>query len=254
MKTTLLIHTIGLIFICCVAAGQNSTNIGREPISRKGEFLISAFAGYPFGGAKDEIISNIRTSGFDNTCFPIFGSYLVSIGFPKSFKFLVFDLEATYFFSRTMGVTINTSIFDHVEVQGYDDIGYGNLLIINSRTKSTSSALTLRTKNNKHHFMIGPAYIKHLESGEGHSSTEKYRQNNLGLVVGYTFHVQWSEHFFIGMKLNYRWAPDFKSGPFEVEHYTSAAGIGLVNNKSFYTRSTVNPSCLNAGVSLGLSF
>ncbi len=247
MKTITLIQTVILIMIVSLAKGQNPPENTSTKKTWRGDFQVSVNGGLSFGGTKKDIMSNMSASGFND---PGYRNYFSTKKKPYPYASIwpVFGMGATFYFNRIFGISINTNKIEQVWVDGHDDIGFGNSLTIDSKTKSTSISLALRTLNRSHILTIGPSWITHIESEGSAYYTEEMRSSMWGFSVGYTYLIHRFKHLFMGLKIRYCWASDFWSGPYEKFHW-----VGAEKYTSVYKQVKVNPSCLNIGISLGLS-
>jgi|GEM_PF-3464363 len=237
------------IFVVSLGHAQNDLdNFFRRHMKHRyqNEFNLSGFTGVFLGGPKNNIEATMREYGLGDT----YRDPETDLYFPHPNPTYgpVYDVEASYYFSGFSGVSVNYSQFDNVKVEGYDDIGSGNFIPIMNKLYSFSLSYVFHTSDNKNSIFAGPAYIIHEASFLQSTS----RISKMGFYVGYTQRIFEWDHWFIALKLNYRWSPKTLIGPY-VESNHGIAGIpGPETYTSVFPETKVNTGCFNLGISVGI--
>lgn len=245
MKTIILL----LIFLLVSSAYSQSNSgyfSGTHVKHRfEKEFHLSGFTGMFLGGPKNNIEATMRECGLGDTYRdPETDLYLPH---PNSTYHLIYDAEASYYFSGNSGVSLNYGLFDNVSVEGYDDIGSGNSLILRNKLSSLSASYVFHTSDNINSIFIGPALLFHKTTFLMSSSTAM----KMGFFIGYTQRVTRWDHLFIAVKVNYRWSPKTEIGPF-VESNNGINGLPYSGTfTSEFPQTKVNTGCFNLGIAVG---
>jgi hypothetical protein len=199
------------------------------------EFNMSLSFGRSFLGPMEDMKSAMIEYGYDDTAPGLFGFGPTS--HPQTYRGIVYDFEATWYFKNRFGVSFNGGRADIAEVDGFDEQGgafLGDFLFLESRIVSVSLSGVYRSANKRHSFFLGPALIKQeLRDATGSEGTYM-KVNKPGVYVGYTWQLVMTRYFSAGLKANYRWASNTEIGPFTNE-------LGEVG----FPATTVKTSALN---------
>jgi len=250
MTSKIFIHALFIIFLVNHANAQEMFD-NRSGISDKSnEFNISVFTGFSFLGAKNDIESNMSSSGLDDkNPAGWFGS---SKAHPFTYKSPTFDIEATYYLSKKRGISLNIGVGDNIEVHGYENVGIGNFMFLKSELRSISLSYVYRSNNEKHNMFFGPSYFTHkVKDTSAGINSPNNKNEKLGFYLGYTLQVLRKKHWFIALKTNFRWAPKSEIGPFVAQHQLGIATENPEDYISEFSPTKVNLACLNVGVSIG---
>ncbi len=209
------------------------------------EFHLSGFTGMFLGGPKNNIEATMRECGLGDTYRdPETDLYFPH---PQSTYHLIYDAEASYYFSGNSGVSFNYGLFDNVRVTGYDAVGSGNFIFLGNKLSSLSACYVYHTRDNINSVFVGPALVFH----EVTFLTSTSKSTKVGFFIGYTQRVTRWDHLFIAVKVNYRWSPKTLIGPY----FESNDGInGLPNSETFtseFPQTKVNTGCFNLGIAVG---
>jgi len=246
MKAIIFVLAIFVVSLC--HAQNDLDHFFRKHMKHRyqNEFNLSGFTGVFLGGPKNNIKAAMRDYGFSD----VYKDPGTDLYFPHPISTYgpIYDVEASYYFSGISGVSLNYCQFDNVKVEGYDDIGSGNFIPIRNQLYAFSLSYVFHTSDNKNSVFAGPAYIIHdVTFLQSTSSIHK-----MGLYVGYTQRVFEWDHWFIAVKLNYRWSPKTLIGPF-VESNKGIVGIPDPETyTSVFPATRVNTGCFNAGLSVGI--
>ncbi len=220
-----------------------------EPIAKEGnkEFNLTVFIGSAFSNLSSDYESQLKTSGLQD----IYNGNKLDgpSNTPSSEAYLVTDIEAGYFMDSRNGLSMNFALYDKTNVQGYQNIGNGNLMSIYSEVWSFSVNYNYRTKNKKHTMSLGPAFIWHGYRG---SNLPETFDKKMGLHMGYSFQLVQQENWFLSLKMNYRMAPKSAVGPFIREHTTTNDSGKMVTHTSTFPVTELNISSLNIGGTVGV--
>jgi len=182
-------------------------------------------------------------------------SWLGRVDYPTSYRNLVFDFETTFYFQQQHGVSINTAIADNISVSGYEAIGFGNYMRLNSKIMSYSLNYAYRTKNKQLNLFLGPSYIIHKVNQEsGTQQIEEPHSNKFGLYLGTSIHFIEKEKWFLAFKANLRLASKSEIGPYTVEYQSGILTDNPETYTSEYKKVKVNLNTLNVGIAVGLKF
>ena len=214
------------------------------------EFNFSLYTGYSLFGPQSGIESNMSSSGLDDlTQGGWFGD---PSEHPFTNKFPTLDIEASYFYYKRSGVSLNIGLGDFIEVHGYEDIGIGNFMFLKSIVYSISLSHVYRTENEKHNIFLGPALLVHKVKDTSAGMTSPASQKlKPGVYIGYEYQFLQKKYWFITFKSNLRLAPQSEIGPLIAQHQL---GIATDNPETFaseFSSTKVNLICLNLGISAG---
>ncbi|HPS82790.1 MAG TPA: hypothetical protein PLA88_00630 [Bacteroidales bacterium] len=246
MKTIILL--IAVLLVSPVYSQSNRGYFSGTHVKHRyeKEFNLSGFTGMFLEGPKNNIEKTMRECGLGDTYRdPETDLYFPH---PNSTYHLIYDAEASYYFSGNSGVSLNYGLFDNVRVEGYDDIGSGNSISLRNKLSSISACYVFHTSDNINSIFVGPALLFHEITFLKSTSTLM----KMGFFIGYTQRITRWDRFFIAVKVNYRWSPKTLIGPF----IESNDGInGLPNAETFtseFPQTKVNTGCFNLGIAVGV--
>jgi len=239
------------IFLVKLVIAQSISDTGPRTSNNLKEFNFSFFTGVSFLGSKDDMESNMSASGLGQTS-PA-GWFGDAKAHPFTRSYPIAEIEATYYFTKTMGISLNGGIENNIEVLGYQDIGIGNYLILKSEIWSVSLNYSYRFKDNRNSFFIGPSYIVHnVKNDNGSQNSPQNKNTKLGANIGYSHQILQKKHWFMALKANYCWAPKSEIGPFVAEHQLGIATSNPETYNSVFNPTKVSIACLNFGLCIGL--
>lgn len=246
MRARLFIPVIIFLFLVQLADAQQSS----EMIAKSGEFNLSVSAGFSFLGPESDMESNMSSSGLGQT-LPA-GWFGDAKAHPFTRKYPIADIEATYYFTRDMGISLNGGIVNNIEVFGYQDIGIGNFMILKSEIRSVSINYTYRFRDNRNSFFIGPTYFIHrVKKDTGSENPPQNKNTKLGANIGYSLQIVQKKHWFMVFRATYMWAPKSGIGPFVAEHQLGFATPNPETYTSVFKPTKVSLACLNVGLCIG---
>jgi hypothetical protein len=239
------------IFLAKLVIAQSISNTDSRSSNNSNEFNFSFFAGGSVLGSKADIESNMSTSGLGQTS-PA-GWFGDEKAHPFTRSYPIADIEATYYFTKRMGISLNSGIKNNIEVLGYQDIGIGNFMILKNEIWSVSLNYSYRFKNTKNCFFIGPSYFIHsVKEDNGSQSPPQNKNTKFGANIGYSHQILQKKHWFMALKANYCWAPKSEIGPFVTEHQLGIATSNPETYTSVFNPTKVSITCLNFGLCIGL--
>ena len=249
IKTTTLMLCI--LLLVKQANAQNSAPPDSSTNQHKREFNLSVFTGFSFLGPKNDIGSNMSSSGFGDTRPR--GWFGGPTPHPFTRSYPIFDIEATYYLSQKKGISLNVGLANNIEVLGYDAIGLGNFIFLKSETWAVAVNYLYSSKNKRNSLFIGPSLLIHRvrDTSAGAVSPEL---TNLkpGIFLGFSHHLVQKKRWFMAFKTNLRAATDSEIRAFVATHQL---GIGLPNEETFtsvFTPAKVRITSINTGLSVGI--
>ena len=239
MKIFFLILSFAVI-TACRSYGQ-ATDDKKADITTSGkEFTLCLSRGLSFLGPQKDLEKGLKDAGFDDTSPAGWGGGEKTHPFTR--KSLLFDLEATYYFNETMGIALSGGLINNIEVIGYEAVGTGNYLFLDSKIKSISLSAVYRTKNSKHVFLAGPAYSLHtVEDVTAGNNSSQNIVRKVGAHLGYSHRILMKKYWGVVIRGAYRWTPKSTVGPFISETF------GAVSE---FPATDISASCLNVGLGL----
>lgn len=226
------------IFIVALAkqlnAQQTSAVIPDKRI-KPGNFNLSFYTGISFLGPQSDMEANMLSSGYGDTSEA--GWFGGAKDHPFTERYPNFDIEASYYYTATNGISVNGGLISNIEVDGFQaKEGLGNYLILKSELWQFSLCYSFRTRDAKQNFFIGPAYFIHVVKDNSSVSTpDPIKNKKVGIYMGYSYHIIQKKHWSLALKGSFKWAPDSEIGPYGV-----------------YKKTKVNLATLNFGLSIGL--
>ncbi len=250
----IFIYMLFIIFLFQQINAQKTSDNSLGTTSNSREFQLSVFTGSSFLGPKSDIESNMTSSGFGDRSSRWLG--LGGKNYPYTEKHPIFDIEASYYLAQKSGISLNFGLISNIEVKGYDrEVGIGNRLFLKSQIWTVSLNYVYRSKNRRHSIFIGPSLFIHSVKDLSISRYQKSPKNSnlkLGAYLGYSLQILQKKHWFLALKTNYRWAPKSQIGPFVAIHKLGLATANPTIHSSEFYRTTVNLSCLNVGLHVGV--
>lgn len=247
MRARIFIFVTAIFFLVKLAYAQQNSDV----ITKSGEFNLTVSAGFSLMGPQNDMESNMSASDLGQTS-PA-GWFGGAKAHPFTQREPIFDLEATYYFTKRAGISLNGGIDDNIEVFGYQDIGIGNSIILKSELWSVSLNYAYRFKDNRNSFFIGPSYfIYTVKEDNGSPNPAQNKNVKLGANIGYSFQIIQKKHWVMALKANYNWAPKSEIGPFVTEHQLGIATPNPVTYTSVFKPTKVSLACLNFGLCIGL--
>lgn len=247
MRTKICIHLIFISFFIKLADAQQNP----EMITKPKEFNLSVFAGFSSMGPQNDMESNMKSSGLGQTSPS--GWFSDAKHHPFTSNHPITAVEATYYFSREMGVSLNGGIANNIEVFGYQNIGIGNHMFLKSKIWLVSLNYSYRFKDNRNSFFIGPSYFIHQVKQSNAGQNQSQNKNiKLGANIGYSLQILQKEQWFIALKASYNWAPKSQTGSFTTEHQLGIATSTPETYTSVFKSTKVSLACLNFGICVGL--
>lgn len=253
LKSRLLMSMLSLILLFLFPTKANTQETeGEEVIHKKfRELHISPFIGISFWGPKNDMEDNMLSSGLGD----LYDGWLGRINYPVSSRQAVYDFETTLYFVQQHGISINAAIADNISVSGFDNIGIGNNMGLNSKIVSYSLNYAYRTNDERLNLFFGPSYIIHrIYQETGSTKTEESNFKKFGLYFGISVHIIEREKWFLALKSNLRLAPKSEIGPYTKEHQTGIATENPETYTSVYNQVNVNLNSINLGIAIGFKF
>lgn len=251
MRARIFIPVIFILFLDQLAGAQQTSGDRPVRIDKSGEFNLCLFAGFSFLGPHNDMETNMSASDLGQIS-PA-GWFGDAKAHPFTRKYPIAHIEATYYFSGKMGVSVNGGIANNIEVFGYQDIGIGNYMILKSEIWSVSINYTYRFRDNRNSFFIGPTYfIHHVKKDTGSENPPQNKNTKLGANIGYSLQIVQKKHWFMAVRATYMWAPKSEIGPFVAEHQLGLANPTPETYTSVFKPTKVSLACLNFGLCIGL--
>lgn len=192
-------------------------------------------------GPQSDIEDQMRASGLNDR------------NHPNSTKTPILNLTANYWLQGRNGVSLELGLVDFVEVKGFEEVGNGNSIFLNSTVWSASLNYVFSSLNRKRYLSIGPALYMHRVKDDADGSLTDTETNWVaGLNASYTAHLIDRPRWFIALKANGRIAPKSEIGPFETENQTGIINPQPDNQRSEFGQTKVRISGFNIGLTAGL--
>ena len=192
-------------------------------------------------GSQSDIEDQMRASGLDNR------------DHPNSTKIPTLNLTANYWLQGRHGASLELGLADFVEVKGFEEIGAGNYMFLNSTIWSASFNYVFSSLNRKRYLSVGPTLFLHRVKDDAAGSITGTETNWLaGLNASYTAHLIDRSRWFIALKANGRLAPKSEIGPFIIDPETGIINPQPVNHRSEFGQTKVRISGFNIGLTAGL--
>jgi len=244
----IFIHVLFIVFLVKQVSAQKTSDNSSDTKSNYREFNLSVFTGWSLGGPKNDIESNMSSSGLGHRTGP--GWFGPGRTHPYTRKQPIFDIEASYYLAENKGVSLNFGLINNIEVWGYGKYGF---MILKSEIRTISLNYVYRSKNRKHNFFVGPTYFIHsLKEVKGGKKSSLDNYGMPGVYIGYSLQMIQKKHWFLALKINYRWAPKSEIGPFVDEQKFGIFTSNPTIVTSEFSRTKVNVSCLNVGFQIGV--
>lgn len=251
MSARIFIPVMFIFFLVQLADAQQTADNNSDQKHNSKEFNLSVFVGFSFMGPHNDMESNMSASGLGQTS-PA-GWFGDAKAHPFTRKYPIADIEATYYFSRNMGISLNGGIANNIEVFGYENIGIGNYMILKSEIGSVSVNYSYRFRDNRNSFFIGPSYFSHqVKEDNGSQNPPQNKNIKLGANIGYSLQIVQKKHWFMAFRATYMWAPKSEIGPFVAEHQLGLANPTPETYTSVFKPTKVSLACLNVGLCIGL--
>ena len=258
MKPIRLVFIFSLLFILSLEAQGQSTYKGCYGFDcKEKKWSISIFGGLSILGPGQKIKKQMSASGlgdvgpdislhdwFETADYPVGGigtSWNLAVGYALSKKSSLQFVGGNSFFS----------------VEGYDDIGLGNSLLIKNSIWTASFNYVFKLRKGKDGFNLGPvlanysAKAEYIKGYEYHvTSTSSVKA---GFNAGYTFSLIQTKSWFLAGNVNYTWLPNADIGPYTVEHENGGYPEPEIFTSTF-PKTEVPLSHLSFGLSTGFKF
>jgi len=101
MMLRIFIHLLFIIFLFQQINAQKTSDNSSDTNSHSREFNLSVFTGSSFFGPKNDIESNMSSSGLDDPSPGFFGP---AKSHPYTRKHPIFDIEASYYLTQQKGI------------------------------------------------------------------------------------------------------------------------------------------------------
>ncbi len=247
MKLRVFICTFCFVFYFGQIFAQEFSDNKPETKSGIKELNLSVFSGITFLGPKNDLENQMKASGLGDAMH-----VLGTTNHPFSRNHFIFDVEASGYLTDRSGISLNFGLANNVQVHGYQEIGIGNILTLNSKTYSISACYIYRPQNKRHHFFIGPSLLIHSIYGEGAGlQSPSSKDVKLGIYTGYSYNIIERKYWFATFKFNYRWAPKSTVGSFVVEQHLGLDPLNPVTFRSEFLPTKVSLENIDIGISIG---
>jgi len=100
MMLRIFIQVLFIVFLLQQVNAQNTSIDSSDANSNSKEFNLSVFTGWSLGGPKNDMESNMSSSGLGDTSH-FLGS---SKEHPNTIKHPIFDIEASYYLTQQKGI------------------------------------------------------------------------------------------------------------------------------------------------------
>lgn len=261
MNTTRILFIFSLLMIL-YAQGHSQSNYrgcyGFDCKEKKWSFSI--FAGYSLLGPGDDIKNGMKDSGFGDTKPAHEGSAgtIGPVAYPICKTGMIWNIEANYAFAKKSGIRFTVGKVNHSSTEGWDNIGAGNQLRINSDLWTASFNYVWSVSKEMGELNVGPVIARfevnavYFNSNKSKTSTSSKITG--GFNLGYTVPLVQKESWFLSFKANYTWLPSAEIGPYTLTHVLGE----LTENPETYTSTfdniKVNLSTIHFGISTGWRF
>ncbi len=249
-----------ILFIHALGQSQSGYRACYGFDCKEEKWSFSVFTGFSLMGPAKGTYDQMKVAGL-NSVRPAQDSIAGSGGrsvYPQKRTGIVWNLEAGYTISRRSGLLLSVGKSYQSTVKGYQNIGNGNSLELNSQLWSVSFNYLWRIGKGNGGLNIGPVtawykvgevYPGQSDNGVTYASTFKP-----GVNVGYTLPLVKKKSWFLTFKTNYTWLPEAEIGPYTSSHTLYYGTSNQEVHTSTFGKSKINLSTINIGLSTGWRF
>jgi hypothetical protein len=260
MNSTRILFILSMLMILSVVGQSQSTYRGCYGFDcKEKKWSLSFFAGYSLLGPGDDIKNGMEDSGFADTKPSHEGTSgpVGPVAYPIGKNGLIWNVEANYAFAKKSGIRLTVGKGNHTSTEGWDNIGAGNQLHINSDLWTASFNYVWRVSKEIGDFNVGPVIARFdVNAGDANSNRSNTSTSSKitgGFNLGYTVPLVQKESWFLSFKANYTWLPDTEIGPYTQQHELALADKTILYT-STYNKTNVQLSTIHFGLTVGCRF
>ena len=233
---------IAFYFFIVSSFGQTTLEPNQEG---KARWEYSVSAGFSFLGPKETIRSQMIKSGFNDLSGI---SWLSQQSHPYARTYPEFEIEARRFLTEQNALALEFAMPNNTKVFGYDAIGFGHQLNIQSSIFALSPKFLHRSVNEEHTLEFGPSLVIHNIRNTNSDKQDNNSGNTditVGLNAAWALQLNNKPKHSSYLKLCIRIHPNTTIEQIKI----TSAYTDIFNETTVYTSTfpttIVNTSCIN---------